>query len=249
MLRVVVVLLVLANALFFAWERGYLGAQEGLSGHGREPERLAQQVRPQDIRLLNAPETQVDAAPAPVASSAVAPEAAATTGAGVDPSPSAGAGTGASTPPATSCWIAGGFTAAQAQALEQALLTRPELRGRWQITETRTGGRWVVYMGPYDEALMARKKSELRNLKVDFREVTVPKIGRGLALGTLSSEESAAQALRDLGRRGVRSARVALERPEGLSHTLTLSDITEAQRAQVALLGAAMGGKRLQLCD
>lgn len=105
-----------------------------------------------------------------------------------------------------------------------------------------------MFMGPYDAAMMARKKGELRDLKVDFREVSVPASGRGLALGTFSSEAAAQQALREVGRRGVRSARVAVERAETVSHELVLPDITEAERAQVALLGAALGGKRLQAC-
>jgi hypothetical protein len=248
MLKVVVALLVLANAAFFAWEQGYLGDPTSASRQDREPERLAQQIRPQDIRLLNAPATQeatppqTDSKADPSSESVVSPPTAPAQ------APLVPDASTSSSAPASSCWVASGFTPAQAQALEQALATLPELRGRWQVSEVRTGGRWVVFMGRYDDAQMARKKGELRTLKVDFREVTVPTVGKGLALGTFTSEESAAQALRDLGRKGVRSARVTLERPEGLSHTLTLPDITEAQRAQVAPLGAALGGKRLQPC-
>lgn len=50
MLRVLVLVLLLANALFFAWSRGWLGPPPR---HGeREPERLAAQVRPESLRLL-----------------------------------------------------------------------------------------------------------------------------------------------------------------------------------------------------
>ncbi|HSC62506.1 MAG TPA: hypothetical protein VLD35_02650 [Caldimonas sp.] len=52
MLRLLLVLLVVANLAFFAFTRGWLDGVAGLSAAGdREPERLAKQVRPQTIRL------------------------------------------------------------------------------------------------------------------------------------------------------------------------------------------------------
>lgn len=50
MLRLVVALLLLANLLFFAWSRGWLGEPPS----EREPERLARQVTPQAVRLVPA---------------------------------------------------------------------------------------------------------------------------------------------------------------------------------------------------
>lgn len=53
MLRALLVALVVANLLFFAFSRGSLDGFLGLRALGdREPERLANQVRPQTIRLL-----------------------------------------------------------------------------------------------------------------------------------------------------------------------------------------------------
>jgi len=53
MLRALLVLLVVANLVFFAFSRGALDGFLGLRSLGdREPERLANQVRPQTIRLL-----------------------------------------------------------------------------------------------------------------------------------------------------------------------------------------------------
>jgi hypothetical protein len=96
---------------------------------------------------------------------------------------------------------------------------------------------------------MARKKTELRELKVDFREVGSPSLSPGLALGTYSSEAAAQQALQDVVRKGVRSAKVAQERIETTSVSLRLPAITDAQRAAVASLGAPLAGKKLQRCD
>jgi hypothetical protein len=121
--------------------------------------------------------------------------------------------------------------------------------GAWRLNEVLSGGRWIVYMGRYNDEQMARKKTELRDIKIEFREVTVPALGRGLALGTFSSEASAEQALQDLSKKGVRTARVAVERPEGTNFVLRLPAATAAQHAQVAGLGAALAGKTLQACE
>ena len=57
MLRWLIALLVMANAGYFAWTQGYL-APLGLALHEereREPQRLQAQIKPETIRLLNAP--------------------------------------------------------------------------------------------------------------------------------------------------------------------------------------------------
>jgi hypothetical protein len=52
MLRVLVVLLLLANLAFFGWSQGWLDAFGLRSTGDREPERLQRQVRPEVIRVL-----------------------------------------------------------------------------------------------------------------------------------------------------------------------------------------------------
>src|SRR5687767_1520963 len=52
MLRLLVVLLLAANGLFYAWTQGWLGDVFGHPRGEREPARLAEQVRPDDVRLL-----------------------------------------------------------------------------------------------------------------------------------------------------------------------------------------------------
>ncbi len=53
MLRALVLLLLLLNALFFGWTQGWLDAVVGLkAGGAHEPERLTQQVKPESIQLL-----------------------------------------------------------------------------------------------------------------------------------------------------------------------------------------------------
>jgi len=53
MLRWAVALLLVANVVFFAWSQGWLDSLTGVrAGGDREPERLAQQVRPDVVRVL-----------------------------------------------------------------------------------------------------------------------------------------------------------------------------------------------------
>ena len=53
MLRALVVALLVANLAFFAWSQGWLDAVVGVRARGdREPERLANQVRPESIVIL-----------------------------------------------------------------------------------------------------------------------------------------------------------------------------------------------------
>lgn len=49
-MRALFLLLVLANLLFFAWSKGYFGN----SDTGREPQRLAQQLHPEKLKLISA---------------------------------------------------------------------------------------------------------------------------------------------------------------------------------------------------
>lgn len=248
MLRLVIWLLVLANAGYFAWTQGYLAPLGLAPVEQREPERLQAQLKPEALRLLNGPraEAPVPAQPAPPP---VAPQAApGVEAAPAEPAVAEAEASAPPPPPPTRCWVAGGFTPPQAEALRAALAGTGLSRSGWQLNETRTGGRWVVYMGRYNEEQLDKKRAELRLLDVPFRTLPPP-LGPGLALGTYSSEEAAQQGLQDVGKKGVRTARVVQERAEGAVWTLRLPAVTDAQRDMIAGLGAALAGKRLQACE
>ena len=225
MLRVVIILLLLANLGYFAWSQGRLEGLGLAPQDDREPGRMSAQIRPDTLLLLNGPRTESTA------------------------SSGTGAVNQAPSEPDTACWEASGFSPEQAKSLGAALVDMGLPENQWTFTEVRNTGRWVVFMGRYNPEQMAKKKAELRALKIEFREVALPSTGPGLALGTFSSEEAVQQALKDVAKKGVRSARAAVERPESLSMSLRLPAITEIQRVTVDGLGATLAGKRLQACE
>jgi len=243
MLRVAVCVLLIANAFYYAWSQGHLASFGLAPVDPSEPERLQAQIRPESLRLLNAPKEGVAAPADTVSNPPVAQASAAPTETDADP-----ASTPAAPPETTACWAAAGFTPAQAETLRSALARIDLPRQAWQLNETSIGGRWVVYMGRYTPEQLERKRAELRNMDVEFRTLPPP-LGPALALGTYYSEEAAQQGLRNVNRKGVRTARVVQERAESSAWSLRLPAITEAQRSAVAGLGAAMAGKRLQACE
>ncbi len=255
MLRLVIWLLLVANALYFAWTQGYLGSLGLAPTEQAEPQRLQGQIKPESLRLLNDPR------PAPPPLSSPTPPT-------VDPAPSpepttapgAGTPTVADTPaalsssapaapetPVTTCWQVGSYTPEQAERLRAALSATGLSRSSWRIDESRTGGRWVVYMGRYSDDQLDRKKDELSQLGVAFRTLPPP-LGPGLALGTYSSEAAAELGLQDVSKKGVRTARVVQERTEASAWTLRLPAVTDQQRNTVTELGPALAGKKLQRC-
>ena len=72
MLRLVVLLLVLANAGYFAWSQGLLAAWGFAPAATGEPQRLRQQIKPEALRILREEEARrlaADAGPAAAPSS------------------------------------------------------------------------------------------------------------------------------------------------------------------------------------
>jgi hypothetical protein len=259
MLRWVVTLLLVANGVYYGWTHGHLAPLGFAPTEQREPERLEGQIQPEVLRLLNAPRP-VEAPPQSAAANetpapqAVERGAPAPTGAENNDVASPQEGPTPADPPspppviATACWQAASFDEAEAGVLRRALPGLDLPKGSWRLEEARSGGRWVVYMGRYNDELLERKKEELRELKIEFRTLTGPPLGNGLALGTFSTEEAAEQGLKNVTRKGVRSARVAQERDPSLSYTLRLPSITDDERAAVQSLGTALAGKTLRPC-
>lgn len=223
MLRLLVLLLVIANAAFYGWRQGWLDDLVGVRAQGdREPGRLALQVEPQRVRVLSAGPAKGGTTP----TVAAAPEA------------------------PTVCLEVGPYTAAQLAPAQSAIagVVPPD---RIEDARHETPAAWIVFMGPYPDADTRRKKvDELRRLKVTSEEVRqVPELGDGLALGRFDNRAAAERALADVTTKGVRTARLAQMVPPVVTHTLRIAAVSpELQQQLAALQVPGLAGKSFAAC-
>jgi len=235
MLRIALMILLLANAGYFAWSQGALRSLGWAPAQHSEPERLQQQLQPEALRLLppeETPDTAAATAPAPAAPA--------------EPAAPATAEVQAPSGPAQ-CLQAGVYDDNASDTLRRALVLQlPE--GSWNLAPLTQPGRWMVYMGKFaDNQALEKKRAELVARKLDHDRAGGA-LEPGLSLGRFSSEEAATRELTQLVRQGVRSARVVQERPDKHGFVLRLPAATPALRAQVEAL-PAFGGKALRACN
>lgn len=220
MLRLLVLLLVLLNALYYAWSHDMLRAYGFGPLRQAEPQRLAQQIRPEALVIVSAEPTR----PADAQPRALAPE------------------------PAASCLQAGLFDESQASALRQgAPSVLPA--GSWSLNEVRVPPRWIIYMGKYPDAqALAKKRAELVALNVRVETVSGPALAPGLSLGSFDSQEAANAELAALVKRGVRTAQVVEESPAARASMLRITPVDDAVRARLEQLAPLLAGKSLRPC-
>lgn len=238
MLRFTVLALLLANFAFYVWSHGWLAAYGLAPSDESEPQRLAQQIRPQTMRLPG----DTDAArserasttlPAATATAPAAPDAPAAT-----PSPAA----------ALECLQAGLFSEPQSAALRSRLQASLPA-GSWSLAPSVEPGRWLIYMGRYTEAeTLAIKRSELARLGVGFQPVTLAPLAPGLSLGSFPAQAEADSALARLATQGVRSARVVQEKPEQRGNLLTLPAVDAALKVQLDAIRPQLLDRALRSC-
>lgn len=241
MLRLAVAALLLANAGYYAWTQGFLG-QFGLAPEEQsEPQRMNQQIRPETLQILRVNPSKPSAPPpAPAA----APPAAAGSQSAA-PAPTDANAVAAADP--AECLLAGVFDDRQAEALRTAAAAGLPA-GSWVMDPTPIPGRWMVYMGRFEDIeTLDRKRAELRARKVDHDRAGGT-LELGLSLGRFSTKEAAERELASLNTRGVRTARVIQERPDSPGFTLRLPSVNDALRARLDTLRTAMAGKTLRTC-
>ena len=238
MLRLAVIALLLANAGYYAYTQGWLRSAGLVTPEQAEPQRLQQQIRPETLKVLRAQGATNNPTPPPAPAAAPAADTAAST-----PAPTAAAPADAG-----ECLQAGVFDDKQATALRTAAASLPQ--GSWTLEPTPITGRWMIYMGRFDDQdTLDKKRAELRARKVDFDRAGGT-LELGLSLGRFSTEEAAQRGLTALNAQGVRTARVVLERQAATGFILKLPAVTDAQRQRwLATLRPAMAGKTLGSCS
>ena len=244
MLRLAVIVLLLANAGYYAWSQGLLRPLGYAPQEQSEPQRMNQQIRPETLQILKVNPSKTSSAAPPGTTSTPASLSQATA-ANDSPAPST---TPAASAPADSaeCLQAGVFDDRQAEALRTAAAGLPA--GSWTLEPTPIPGRWMVYMGRFDDIeTLDRKRAELRARKVDHDRAGGT-LELGLSLGRFASKEAAERERTNLGTKGVRTARVVQERAEAPGFTLRLPAVNDALRAQLDVLRTAMAGKTLRAC-
>ena len=238
MLRLAVIALLLANAGYYAYTQGWLRSAGLVTPEQAEPQRLQQQIRPETLKVLRAQGATNNPTPPPAPAAAPAADTAA----------SAPVPTAAAPADAGECLQAGVFDDKQAAALRTAAAALPA--GSWSLEPTPITGRWMIYMGRFDDQdTLDKKRAELRARKVDFDRAGGT-LELGLSLGRFSTEEAAQRGLTALNAQGVRTARVIQERQAATGFILKLPAVTDAQRQQwLATLRPAMAGKTLGSCS
>lgn len=218
MLRLLVGALLLANVLFFAWSRGWLGEPPR---HGQsEPGRLAAQVRPEAVNVLP-PRAANAAVQAARAEALVCLEA--------GPFASAGA--------------ASDLSAAEA-TLAQAQLPA----GAWNRVELPSAAGWLVFAGRYpDASLRASREEDLRQLGLSFERIDAPAdLAPGLVLSRQGSRDEAEGWIKQKappGLRGLRAVQLPAA-PPSVRLRVPRADAELAERLRALPAAALAGGFR-----
>ena len=218
MLRLLVLLLLLVNGGYFAWSHDLLRPYGFAPAPQTEAFRLAQQIRPELVRILSADEAR-------------RVEVAAQT-----------------TNKVAECLQAGPFDETQAAAVRQAaqsvlpagtwLLDVVVEPARWIVYM----GKYP------DTQTLVKKRAELASLNLRFEPLTNPALEFGLSLGGFNTEARANVELAGLNQRGVHTARVVLERPEVRGVVFKIPTLDDALKPRLDDLKAVLGGQPLRAC-
>ncbi len=255
MLRLLVLVLVLANAAYFAWTKNLLAPYGFAPSTQSEPQRIGQQIRPDAMRITVPPQAgttpAAQAAFAPASSSITASASSTTAGTSTATAPLAAASR-ASAPAVASgpaeCLQAGLFNE------EQTVVLRDKLQGTlppnsWALENIAEPGRWMVYMGKYSDAeALEKKRSELRRLRVSFEPLNNPAMEPGLSLGSFSSKADADAQIARITKQGVRTAKIIQTAPEARGQKLRLPAVDAALRPQLEAIRPLLAGKQLKTC-
>lgn len=219
MLRFFVLMLILANGVYFAWSRGFLLAASFAPTVQSEPQRLQRQVLPESAQILSAAEfKQVEA-------QLLAEKA------------------------PKECVQVGPFSKTELPALQIALtatfpvgawqLEDIDVPARWIVYM----GKFANQEG------LSKKRDELSARRITTVGLLNPELAPGLVLGAFASQAEAEEDLARLGTRGIRTARVVQEFPPSLETHLKLPAVTAELKQRLSDIKPALGGHQLKSCS
>ena len=215
MLRTLVLLLLLGNALFFAWAQGWLGTPPRQAE--REPERLAAQVHPESLTVLPAGSAGA-AVQAARAAALVCLEAGPFSGRSAD---------------------------ADIAGAEGALAPAQVPEGTWMRISSVAPPVWLVFAGRYPEApLRKAREDDLRKQNLAFEIIDTPAdLAPGLVLSRHASRDEAQAWLNARTAPGLRGVRLVQLPTPTASYRLRVAraDADLAERLK-ALPGDALAG-------
>ncbi len=235
MLRGLVIALLIANLVFWAWKQPSIAQALGLpQPQDREPERLLRQIRPDAIRLqplpaaASAAQATAASAPASVAASAAA-ETASFDG--------------------QACLEAGPLSPAQIPTATKALVQAGVAPGGWAEIRRDIPGRWAIAMGRFENReQLQRKLGELQRLQLKTTEATGD-LAPGLILGEFSTSQAAQERLGQLKDRGVRTARVVGLAEGRVEVRLRADQLSPAALGKLRASAAADAPLRWRACE
>lgn len=219
MLRFFVLLLLLANGAFFAWSQGYLRAYGYAPTAPNEPQRMGQQIKPENIQILQPADMQRLEAKAKAEQ---APKL---------------------------CLQAGPFDEIQAVALRKALedglpsgawqLDAVKQPAQWAI--------YVGKYASTD--VQAKKRAELAAMGLKAEPVGNPALAPGLTLGVFVTQAAADAGLVRLKPKGLRAVKVVQTREEGVQTWLKLPAVSEALQSKLDTIKPALADTPLKNCS
>lgn len=268
MLRTLVLLLALLNVALFAWTHGWLAAA-GLAPHAdTEPQRLAQQIAPDSVRILAAGASAAASAPAEATRATAAASAPAEPGA---PAASAAAAAGSATAPSaapsaalptasaaqtaaaapTVCREIGPYGAFETDAVDAAVATLRAAGLAPQREQHPLNEQWMVWLPQPSDAAVKAELDRLAQTRLTTYAAVVdrPRYQPGISLGVFSSETAARVQLQNAVRAGISGAQV-VPRNAGLTRTvLRLPALTPAQLSTLQRLVPKLGGQTVRTCE
>lgn len=218
-MRVLLLILVLANSVYFGWTSGLLRPYGFAPALQNEPQRVAQQISPQSVVVLSKGELkQVEAQ----AQADLAPK---------------------------ECLQAGPLDEAQRAELRSALENALPADSWQINSKTEAARWIVYMGKYPTAAAQAKKRKELAELDFKTYAVNNPALEIGLSLGGFDTKAAANAELTKLTQRGIRTARVVQEREAGVHHWLKLPAVTESLKTQLEGMKPALGDIPLRKCD